>query len=333
MDKKLNVAVIGIGSMGKMHARVYSEIEQAKLVAVCDIDEKTGQYIAAQYHCKYYKDYKEMLKNEQLDAISLVVPTKFHHSIAKDIINAKVNILIEKPIAATVDEAKDIINLAKKNEIKLMIGHIERFNPAVQELKRLIAAGELGEISSISAKRVGLFPLRIKDANVVIDAGVHDIDIFNYLLDSKPTKISSNVAKAVASHEKEDYANIFVQYGKINAFLEVNWITPVKIRRLSVTGTKGYAELDYMEQTLVLYKNQENLFEKYAQMGALTYADYGVENIVSEVKVGILKKEPLKLELSHFLNCVINNKKPLVSGEEGLLALSIALESIKKSRE
>jgi len=263
MEKVLNVAVIGTGNMGKNHVRTYSEMENVNLVAIADISEN-GKLLAEKHGCKYYSSYKEMLDDEELDAVSVCVPTGLHYEVAKDVIGKGVNLLVEKPITRSVKEAEDIVSLAEAAGVKLAVGHIERFNPAVRRLRELIKAGKLGDVTSIVARRVGLMPPQIRDANVVIDLAVHDIDVCNFLLGKKPDNVLCESGKAIIS-KREDFADIFMKYGSTNVFIQVNWITPVRIRALHVTGTKGYAELNYITQELVLY---ESIYEK-------RYDDFG----------------------------------------------------------
>ena len=318
----LNVAVIGLGNMGKHHVRTYSEIDKVKLVAVSDIDEEKGKSAAEKFKCRFYKDYNEMIKKEKIDLISVVVPTKFHEKIALDVIEKGINLLIEKPISDNVESAERIIKKAKEKKVKLAIGHVERFNPAVQKLKEIIDQGRLGEITSVIARRVGLFPPQIKDANVIIDLAVHDIDIINYLLGEKPREVEANAGKALIS-SREDYAEIFMKYKNAGCFIQVNWITPIKIRNLSVTGTKGYAEMDYITQDIILYEsNYTKSFE--------TFGDVVKFSTPNKVVVGVEKGEPLRFELLNVIEAVEKNKDPLIKGEVGLEALKIALKIIKK---
>lgn len=318
----INVAVIGLGNMGKNHVRTYSEIDKVKLVAVCDCDEEKGKVIAEKNRCKFYKDYNEMFQKEKIDLVSLVVPTKFHEKIALDVIEKGVNILIEKPITDTIEGAQKIIEKAKQKNVKLAIGHIERFNPAVQKLKEIIDQERIGQITSIIARRVGLFPPQIKDANVIIDLAVHDIDIINYLMGDKPKEIEANAGRALISH-REDYAEIFLKYKAASGFIQVNWITPIKIRNLSVTGTKGYAEMDYISQNVLLYEsNYKKNFE--------SFGDVVMFSQPNKVEIGLDKGEPLKLELLNVIDAVEKNQEPLITGEVGLEALKIALQVIDK---
>ena len=317
----IKVAVIGTGNMGRHHARVYSNIKDAELVGVADINEKQGKEIARENCCKYYKNYKDLISNESPNAISICVPTSLHSKIATETLKSKIHTLVEKPIASTLEEAQKLVYLAKENNVKLMVGHIERFNPAVQKLKEIVKKGSLGDITSILARRVGLFPPQIKDTNVVIDLAVHDIDIFNYILEKDPTEIFSSSGKAI--HDtKEDYSDIFLKYGQTNCVIEVNWITPVKIRTLSVTGTGGYAELNYITQDLTVYGTQ---YEKTHNSFGEFVLKFGTPK---KQDIDVKKAEPLNVELEHFINCIKQNKNPLSTGEDAIKALSIALRIV-----
>jgi UDP-N-acetylglucosamine 3-dehydrogenase len=312
----MRTAVIGIGNMGRHHARVYSEI--SKLVAVADINEGSREMME-RYGCKFYKDYKDMLNKERIDAVTIAVPTSMHKKVALDVIEKGVNILIEKPIADNIEDAKEIIKKAREMNVKLMVGHIERFNPAVIKLKEIITDGGLGEIVSVSAKRVGIAPSKIPDSDVIKDLAIHDIHIFNYLLNKEPDKVYCLKGKALIN-KREDYAELLLRYGSTNATIQVNWITPVKIRNLSITGTKGYAELNYITQDLEVHKsNYEREWDGFGDF---------IIKFGSPVKetIPINKEEPLKLELKSFLDAVENNKEVRVSGEDALNALKVVMQ-------
>ncbi len=321
----MKVGVIGTGVMGRNHARIYAEMKGVDLVGVAELDQKAGKEVATAYGCNYYKGYEEFIKKEKPDAVSVCVPTSFHYDVSKYVIGRGVNLLVEKPITKNIKDAEDIVLLAKRAGVKLAVGHIERFNPAVQRLKRLIEGGTLGDVTSILARRVGLFPPRIKDTNVIVDIAVHDIDVFNYLLGKDPTSVFSCAGKALIN-DREDYAGIFLRYNGTNGIIEVNWITPVKIRVLNVTGTKGYAELNYITQDLILY---ESVYEK-------TYDEFGdfVVKFGEPIKktIKVKKEEPLKLELKDFVEAVKKDREPLVTGGDGLKVLRIATDIIKSSR-
>ncbi len=318
----MRVAVIGVGNMGKNHARVYYELSDVELVAVADISPKAKE-IAKKYRCKYYKNYEEMVKKERPDAVSIAVPTSLHYKVAKTCIEHGINVLIEKPITSTLKEAEELIKIAR--DVVLMVGHIERFNPAVIKLKEVLDKKEFGEIVSIIARRVGIFPPQIKDADVFLDLAVHDLDIFTYILNEMPKKIYASSGKGIIKN-REDNAVIMAEYENTVAVLHVNWITPVKIRNMFITGDRGYGELDYISQRLKIFRT---IYEK-------EYSDFGdfiikfSSPIANEVEVK--KEEPLKLEIKHFLQCINKSKKPIVGGEEGYNALKLAVLARKACR-
>lgn len=321
----MKVAVIGAGNMGKHHARVYSEIKDCQFVGIVDANESVGKEVASKYGCQFFKSIEDLLKKIKPDAVSVCVPTSIHHKISSQLIKSGVNILIEKPITSTLEEGNELVSLAKKHNVKLMVGHVERYNPAVRKLKEIVKSGELGEITSILARRVGLFPPQIKDMDVIIDLAVHDIDVISHLLEKQPTEMFSNSGKALGN--RHDYADIFLKYnGGINGLIQVNWITPVKIRILNVTGTKGYAELNYITQELLIFEsNYEKTYDEFGDF-VIKFGKPGKREIRVE------KDEPLKLELIHFLNCIKNNREPLTSGEESIKTLDIALRIIKAGK-
>ncbi len=322
--EKTRLAVIGLGNMGKHHARNYSLMENVQLVAVCDLNRELADATAKKFNCKAYYDYREMLQEEQLQAVSIAVPTTFHKEVALICIDRNLDVLIEKPIASTIQDAEEIIAKAQEKKVLLQIGHIERFNPAVKKLKEIICAGKLGEITSIIARRVGTVPMQIRDANVVVDLAVHDIDIINYLYEDKAEAILGNIGKAMIE-KREDYAEIFLKYGNRSGYIQVNWITPIKIRNLSVTGSKGYAELNYITQELVVYESNytKEMVDEYGD----SVIKFGIPN---KTQVGVEAIEPLYLELQDFVKCVNTRERPLVTGEIGLEALRIALEVLQK---
>ena len=323
MGKFINCAVIGVGNMGRHHARVYSQLKSARLVAVADTDKTVGKTIANLYDCSFYKNHIDMIKQEKIDALSIATPIKTHYRIAKDCIKFGKHVLIEKPISLTIKEALELIKQAKKQEVKLTVGYIERFNPAVIKLKQMIKRSKLGKLKSLMFQRVGLFPPKNPGTNVVIDMGIHDIDVANFLLDRLPKKVTAIGGKSTLTKE-EDYADILLDYGSVAVHIQVNWITPVKIRKLMVVGTKGYVELDYINQSLSFYQHQQP--RKYVDFKELV-SKFDKESIKTAVKIN--KKEPLKEELSSFLRAVRLDCQPKVTGKDALPALKIALKISK----
>ena len=314
--KKLRTAVVGLGSMGKNHIRVLSELDESELIAVSDIDKKKLENICNKYNVKGYSDYKEMLKNEKPDMVSIVVPTKLHKQVGMDVMNAGINCLIEKPIADTVKNAEEIIKCAEKNNVKLTIGHIERFNPAVIELKKRIK--ELGKIWEIHIMRRGPFHGRTRDVGVATDLAVHDLDIMRYLLNSEPKEIKS-ISKRGIKTDKEDLVDAIIEFdnGTID-IINVNWLTPEKIRELIIIGENGMFKLNYITQDLEFFQHKE-------MNGVNSFTDFVEKSEqVTKIKIDVKKDEPLKLELKSFLKCIIENKEPFVIGKDGLEALRIS---------
>jgi len=327
MAKKIRVAVIGAGNMGRHHARNYFEMETTELVAIADTDIK-NKALAKKYRANFYEDYRELLSLEKPEIVNVCVPTLWHKEVASEAVKAGANVLVEKPIASSLAEAQDLIDLAKEKKVKLTVGHIERFNPVVLLLKELIKKGKLGKIISVMARRANPIPARIKDANVILDIGVHDIDLINFILDKKPVTVHAYGGRALLQ-KQEDYADILLEYPKdeqglkVTGHIQVNWLTPVKIRKLNVTGTKGYAVLNLITQELVLFDT------KYTH----EFDDY--QDYVGKFKetkgrlIPVKSGEPLKLELEDFVKSIQRNREPLVRPEDGFEALRIALEATK----
>jgi UDP-N-acetylglucosamine 3-dehydrogenase len=315
----MRVAVIGTGQMGRNHVRAYASIKDVDLVAISDLNIKIGKKVAKEFKTKFYQDYKEMLEKEKIDAVSVCVPTKFHYAVAKYTINKKINTLLEKPITMNVKDGNDLLQRAKKAKVKLLVGHIERFNPAVIKVKEMIEAKALGDVIAVMSRRVGGFPPQIDDANIAVDLSIHDIDIVNYLLNDKPRKIYVNKQKNHIN-KREDSVEFFLKYKKASAFLQANWITPVKIRKLNITGKEGYLEMDFVSQEITFYKSNYHKFLKRFK----TFSDYVLEfSKPKRIKVSVVKKEPLKEEILYFLNCIQNNVK--INSQFAVDALGIAL--------
>jgi len=317
MVTRIKTAVIGVGKMGALHARIFSEVSE--LVAVVDKNEELAKQTAKKFSCKAYNSYENLLREEKIDAVSVVVPTVFHYQVATFFLDKKIPVLLEKPISNDLIQAKRIIDRARENKVLLMVGHLERFNPAVIKLKQMIKKGEIGQISNIIARRVGGFAKQIRDVNIAVDLAIHDIDIVNYLLDEYPRLVISDKRK-VLKIEQEDAVEFFLKYQNATALIQANWITPVKIRKLNITGSKGYLELDYINQEIIFY---ENVLKKYQSFTG------GFSNFISDFAepkkrlIKITKREPLKEEIITFLK--LSRKKELRDNSHALEALRIAL--------
>lgn len=302
---KIKVGVVGVGSMGINHVRVYSGLEGVELVAVCDTD-LTLKKISREYKCRYYDDCMELIKNEKLDCVSIATPTSTHEKIAAEFLKRGIACLIEKPISNTIKGAENIIETAEKSSSILMLGHIERFNPAVMELKERLDKGELGRIFKIDVKRVGPFTKERIDTGVVMDLATHDLDIISYLTNSEIEKIHVEALKNICTEQEDSASMILRLKNKVLCSLNIDWVTPVKKRELHLTGEKGMFYLDYISQNLVFYGNE------------------------TSTQIRIKKEEPLKTELKHFIECVKNKKKPITSGKQGLEAVKSAIKIIER---
>jgi UDP-N-acetylglucosamine 3-dehydrogenase len=303
----IRVGVIGTGAMGKNHVRIYNEMEDVKLAGISDVDRDRVEAIALQFNTKPFTDYKEMFA-EGLDAVSVVVPTKLHTQVVLDALKAGLHVLVEKPIADTLENANMMIEASKKVDRILMVGHIERFNPAVIKLKEIIDSGILGKVVSISTRRVGPYNPRIRDVGVILDIGVHDIDIISYLYGEKINQVYAIAGADI--HPFEDHASVILKMKhKFAGVVETNWLTPHKIRKLTAIGLKGVVYLDYIDQTVEIHDN----------------------DWIRQAKVE--KSEPLRNELEYFIDCAINSKKPSPCGEEGKHALEVAMGAIRSYKE
>lgn len=320
----MKYAVIGVGNMGKNHARSLHEMPEVELVAVADANRGAAESIAKSYGCKAFADYREMLDTIEVEAVSVCVPTSMHSEIAIECMRKGKHILLEKPIAPTVAEGRQLQRIAKECGVRLMVGHIERFNPAVQKVKEILARGELGKVVSIMARRVGVFPPQIKDANIAVDLAIHDLDIVNYLLDALPTEIASDKRRNHIEH-REDSVEFFLRYPNAAAYVQANWITPVKIRKLNITGTDGYLEMDYISQKIQFYKSN---YEKFRDIpGQIDgFSDYVLKYMEPElVEISVAKREPLKEEIRYFINAV--RQRADIDTDFAINALDIALKA------
>jgi len=316
----MKIAVIGTGSMGANHVRVLSGMDNVDLVAIADTEEKRLQEVSEKYHVEGYTDYKKMLDTEQPDAVTIVVPTSQHHEVAIEAIKRNIHTFVEKPIAASIKEADAIIAAAKKAGVILTVGHIERFNAAIIELKKRIDKGQLGKPFKINIQRTGPFPPRIRDVGVVIDLAVHDIDMCYYLTESEVVKHHAFTKKQIHTKKEDLLQAIFQMKNGVICSLNVDWLTPTKIRKLTLAGEKGMFLVDYLNQDLYFYENAH--IHKPATYGELLMG-------ITEgpmTKYVIQKKEPLVQELEHFVDCIKKKKKPIVSGEDGKRALAFALK-------
>jgi len=317
-QSRLKVAVIGIGSMGRNHARVYAEMDSVKLVALADPQEKPLYTLAGRYQARAYVDYREMLAKEALDIVSVAVPTNLHREVAEEVIRRGVHLLVEKPLTLTVEEGQQVIELAGRRGIKLGVGHIERFNPVVAALKQRLEEGLLGRVLQITIRRVGPYPERIRDVGVFLDLATHDIDIMSYLTGAEVTRVSAESARVFhARHEDIAVGVLRFANGIIGVLIE-NWLSPTKVRDAVINGERGMLVADFLTQDLYFYENDYTP----SNWGGLQVFRGMVEGNMVRYKLN--RDEPLRLELEAFVRAVRDDAPFLVSGEDGLRAIRLA---------
>jgi UDP-N-acetylglucosamine 3-dehydrogenase len=305
--KKLRVAVIGTGFWGKNHARIYKELPSTELVAICDVNSERAKSVANQFGVKAYTSSSRMLKNDEIEAISVCTwSTKLAKEALKSLKAGK-HVLVEKPMATNTKQAEKLLETAEKNGLHLTVGFLMRFIPGMQHIREAVENKKIGELVCATAKRVSQWPERIGDVGVVKDTAIHDIDVMRYISNKDPISVYAK-AGSMRYRRFEDYAQIMLTFedGK-SAFIESNWLTPYKTRTLTVTGSEAIMRLDYITQELWIESAKENLQPRFPW------------------------QEPLKLELQHFADCILEKKKPLITGADGLKALQIAEAALQSS--
>lgn len=319
---KLKIAVIGAGHLGKEHARIYSEIPEVNLVGIVDINKDTGEAVARRCNTKYYSSFKEILN--KVNAASVVVPTRFHYEITRELLKNGIHVLVEKPMTGTVSEAEDLIKLSKETSTILQPGYIERFNPAIEAIQKLDVS-----LKFIECHRLSPFTFRSADIGVVLDLMIHDIDIILYLSKSKVKKIDA-VGVSVIS-DKEDIANARIQFENgCVANITASRVSFEPMRKIRLFSENSYISLDYHKQEAIIYKKSPELTPKSIiteNTDVSTIKDlknFVFGDLLKIERIKMNNQEPLRKELESFISCVNNGKQPVVSGEDGINAIKAA---------
>jgi UDP-N-acetylglucosamine 3-dehydrogenase len=328
-ERPLRAGVVGLGMMGRNHVRVWDEaIAGVELVAVADPDLDALARATAGRRARGFDDAERMLAEEELDLVSIVAPTSLHLPVTISALRAGANVLVEKPIAATRDEARAMMAAAEAAGRMLTVGHIERFNPAIRELRRRLAADELGRIFQVKATRLGPFPARIRDVGVVVDLAPHDLDVMRYLVGSEPVRLYAETERRIHT-EHEDLFNGVIKFANgVVGVLDINWLTPTKRRTLTVTGERGMFLADYIAQDLVLFSNPE---------AAETWVNPGAGGQITTVAEGemtrfsIRRQEPLVVELDEFARAVRGGGPPPVAPRDAMIALLLARTMVESA--
>src|SRR6476659_3547355 len=307
-ERPLRVGVVGVGVMGSNHARVFAGLPGTELVGVADPDDKQADFVARTLGCVAVSDVNELLERD-VDAITIAAPTHLHRDIALACIARGVHVMVEKPIAPSVEEGREIINVARRAGVTLMVGHVERFNPAVAAIKHAIS-GE--DILSIAITRVGPFPPRMSNVGVVTDLAVHDIDLIRWFTESDIVEVQPQLSSAVA--EREDIALLqFRTASGVLAHINTNWLTLFNARNVTVATRGKYVMGDLLTRQVT------------ECFGFKPYGSYSMRHL----PVG--HDEPLRSELQAFVAAICDGTAPAVTGEEGVAGLEIATQCLQKS--
>lgn len=297
----MRVGVVGLGWMGKVHLRCYTEMAKVQVVGVVDTDQATLNAVREKYEVPVFTRVEDLL-DLGLDAVSVCVPTIRHGQTGKAVLSRGVAMLMEKPLAATAAEGAELVALAREKGVPLMTGHIERFNPAVRRVKELL---EKDTPISIQIERVGPYPPRIQDVGVIKDLGSHDIDLIRHLSGSEFKKVFAVTSRTMGKHEDSALITAEMENGVL-AHINTNWVTPYKSRAIHVATAQGYIEANLITQQVKQYSR---------------FVDY--ETGYSVVEWPVMYKEPVKEELTHFLAAVRGSSPAPITGEDGLAVLEV----------
>ena len=304
---RLRVGVVGVGVMGANHARVLADLAGVSLVGIADSDAKQRALVSEALGCAGHADVEALIAGG-VDAITIAAPTHLHRDLALTCIRHGVHILVEKPIASSVEEGRAIISAAERADVTLMVGHVERFNPAVEAIKNAIREED---ILSIAITRVGPFPPRMSNVGVVIDLAVHDIDLIRWFTDSDIVEVQPQLSNAVA--EREDIALLqFRTASGVLAHINTNWLTPFKARSVTVATRKKYIMGDLLTRQVT------------ECFGFQPDGSYSMRHL----SVG--HAEPLRAELQAFVSAIQLGEQPAVTGEEGVASLEIGRASCRE---
>jgi predicted dehydrogenase len=326
-DRVLRVGLVGLGSMGRNHLRVLGLLDAVTVAAVADPDRDVLTAAIETTGAQGFEEPLALIAEADVDAVVIAAPTTTHLPIALAAIERGIAVLIEKPLAATPEEAAMIVDAASAiGAPPVQVGHIERFNPAVLELGRLLEAGWLSTVYAITSRRAGPFPERIRDVGVTVDLATHDVDMLSWIAGERPVRVSAETAQRIhASHEDLLFGLMSFPSGTV-AMLDVDWLTPVKRRWLSVIGEEGMFELDYLTQRLTFARASDMTNPRLIGGYAPTFS--------GEVEVvPVDNGEPLVAELEAFVRVVREGGRPVVAAEDGQWAVVIADAMLRAASE
>jgi UDP-N-acetylglucosamine 3-dehydrogenase len=329
-DRPIRVGLVGLGAMGRNHLRLLAGHQDVELVLVADpVADSLAAAVASVPGARGAADALATLRHDEglaLDALVIASPTTTHLPLALAAIERGIAVLVEKPLAATPAEADRIVAAAAEHGVPVAVGHVERFNPVVLELGRLLREGWLSTVYAITSRRAGPFPARIRDVGVTIDLATHDVDILSFVAGERPTRIAAETAQRVhESHEDLLFGLLSFPSGTVG-MLDVDWLTPAKRRTLTVVGEEGMFELDYLTQRLTFTRSTDTTNPRLISGYAPTFEGESVD-------LPVASGEPLAAELDAFLGVVRNGGRPVVNAEDGRWAVVLADALLRAARE
>ena len=325
-DRELRLGLAGLGSMGRNHLRVLSARTDLILAAVADPVGAALASATTQTGAQGFAEPLAMIAEAELDGLVIAAPTTAHVPLALAAIERGIAILVEKPLAATTDEAMQIVTAARAAGVPVQVGHVERFNPAVLELGRLIDDGWLSTVYSIASRRAGPFPARIRDVGVTVDLATHDADILSWIAGERPSRVYAETAQRIHATNEDLLFGLLHFPSGATGMLDVNWLTPAKRRQLIVVGEEGMFELDYLTQRLTFTRATDTTNPRLIGGYAPTF-----EGEVLELSVA--STEPLAGELEAFVSVIRTGGRPVVDAEDGLWAVAIATSLLAAAAE
>jgi len=302
----MKIVQIGTGGWGKNHTRILSQL--GVLSAVCDTNSQRSKEYGEKYSVNHYESLDDLLSSEEFDGVFVVTPTSTHTEIATKLLEAKKHLFIEKPMTYKSEDGEKLAKLAEKNKVVLTCGYIERFNPAVDVVKKFVKEKKFGELVMLEFHRENRMPLHIKDVGIIYDTSVHDIDTANWLFDDMPHVVFARAGKI--KHEHEDFASIMLGYkdDKV-AIISSNWITPKKVRKFNAVCTDAIISSDFITQEIIVEKSDET------------------ETVKNE------KQEPLLLEIQSFLGAIEGKNELVVKSQEAVNVTKIAEAALLSSQK
>ena len=326
MNDTLRAGVIGVGSMGANHARVYARMPSTTLVAVADLDNEVRDRVARTYKANSYQDYRQMIAREHLDVVTIALPTHLHTLAAVETMAAGIHTFVEKPLAHAVSAGREMIEASQRHGVLLGVGHIERYNPAVIALKQRLDSGQLGDIYQIHARRIGPFPPRVQDVGVAFDLATHELNIMEYLTGSGIHSLYAEVKQMRHSHYEDLLSGVVRFDNDVVGVLDINWLTPTKIRQLSILGERGMFLVNYLTQELWFYESRSDR-DRWEAPSTVGVSEGNV------IKYELERIEPLRAELEAFVDAIRSGHNGLVNGEEGLRAVYLSEQLLRSSQE